>query len=340
MRKADHMKSLRQGALWGGFVGDALAMPVHWYYDRQAMHRDYGVITKYRGPVSPHPDSILWRSSYTPLNAKADILHGQAAYWGQRGVHYHQHLSPGDNTLNLQLVMLMLRSLKEQGGYDADDYLERYRTFMLTPGSHQDTYVEECHRHFFTHYARGRKLRACGSNDNHIGGLAAVPALMAVTSEPLEATLKNVRLHVSLTHTHPDVLRAADSLTRVLWHVLRGQELREGIEKHATEHFSARRARTWIKRGDDEILGSVFSTACYIQEAFPATLYLAWKYAHELPHALISNTQLGGDNCHRGVVLGGLLGASLGREAFPEKWLADLKLSPHLRQVSLPMACA
>ncbi len=37
-----------RGALWGVFVGDALAMPVRWYYDVAALQRDFGVIRHYR----------------------------------------------------------------------------------------------------------------------------------------------------------------------------------------------------------------------------------------------------------------------------------------------------
>ncbi|MDA3896444.1 MAG: ADP-ribosylglycohydrolase family protein [Desulfobacteraceae bacterium] len=57
-----------KGALYGMFIADALAMPVHWYYDREALIRDYGWVTGYLAPKNPHPDSILWRSSYSPRN--------------------------------------------------------------------------------------------------------------------------------------------------------------------------------------------------------------------------------------------------------------------------------
>ena len=70
--------SRKRGCLYGLFIGDALAMPVHWYYDRVALHRDYGQVTGYLAPRNPHPDSILWRSSYKPINRKGEILHEQA----------------------------------------------------------------------------------------------------------------------------------------------------------------------------------------------------------------------------------------------------------------------
>ncbi|MGA7216407.1 MAG: ADP-ribosylglycohydrolase family protein [Terrimicrobiaceae bacterium] len=121
------------GLAWGSFIGDALAMPVHWYYDRAALHRDYGVVREYVAPKSPHADSILGRSEYTPLNERGDILHDQAQYWGQRGIHYHQFLRAGENTLNLQLAKVLIDSLIARGGYDADDYLERYIQVRILP---------------------------------------------------------------------------------------------------------------------------------------------------------------------------------------------------------------
>jgi ADP-ribosylglycohydrolase len=140
-----------EGALWGLLLGDALAMPVHWYYDRDALRRDYGEVRDLLAPRNPHPGSILHRSHYAPANPDADILHDQARYWGRPGIHYHQHLEAGENTLNLQLVRVLLADLVEHGRYDADRYLERMIAFVRDPESHRDTYVEEWLRAFFEH---------------------------------------------------------------------------------------------------------------------------------------------------------------------------------------------
>ena len=48
-----------RGALWGMFVGDALAMPVHWYYDVAALQRDFGVVRDFQSPRDFHPSSIM-----------------------------------------------------------------------------------------------------------------------------------------------------------------------------------------------------------------------------------------------------------------------------------------
>jgi hypothetical protein len=105
------------GALYGLFIGDALAMPVHWYYNTKALRQDYGEVRDYLVPRNPHPDSILWRSFYKPINSSADILHDQARYWGKKGIHYHQFLEAGENTLNVQLAAELLDFLGSGKGY-------------------------------------------------------------------------------------------------------------------------------------------------------------------------------------------------------------------------------
>lgn len=189
----------RAGTVLGSMVADSLAMPVHWYYDRAKLHRDYGEIRDYLAPRNPHADSILWRSSYKALNEKGEILHDQAQYWGQRGIHYHQFLEAG-----------------------------------------------------------------------------------------------------------------------------------ETIAEHATEYFALKRSRNWSTLPDHEVVGNILSSACYIHDAFPASLHLAWKYAADFERGVVVNANLGGDSCHRGAVIGALLGAANGAHAIPDRFLSGLKNASHL----------
>jgi ADP-ribosylglycohydrolase len=324
----DHLR----GLAWGPFIGDALAMPVHWYYDRAALRRDYGLVRDYLPPHNPHSGSILWRSQYTPLNERGDILREQAQYWGQPGIHYHQFLRAGENTLNLQLAKVLLDSLIACGDYDADDYLRRYIEFMLMPGQHRDTYVEEYHRKFFTAYARGAAPRKCGGSDIHIGGLAHMGVLCAFFAADLPAARKAVREHIGLTHRSDEVLVAGDALARMLCAVAAGSDLREAIFQHGSDWCSPRKAEQWSREPDEIVVGHRISPACYIADAFPASLYLAWKYAADFEAGIIANTNVGGDNCHRGAVVGALLGAASGTERMPKRFLDGIHDSAGLRR--------
>ena len=307
----------------GALAADALSMPVHWYYDRAALHRDYGFVDRYMAPKSPHADSILWRSKYEPLNARGDILREQAQYWGRRGVHYHQFLAAGENTLNLQLALELTRFIKALGNYDMELWLECYIDFMLTPGRHRDTYLEECHRGFFTNLARGKKPQDCGVDDVHIGGLAQVPALIGMVGARHYLIIEIVETHVSLTHKNRDVIRAAGCLARIHRELANGVDLREAILSECSDYISKKKISKWQERSDEEVVGKILSPACYIQDAFPAALYLAWKYAGDFSAGIIANANLGGDNCHRGAVIGSLLGVASG---VPAKWREGLQV--------------
>ena len=319
------------GMVWGSFIGDALAMPVHWYYDRAALHRDYGTVRDYLPPRNPHPGSILWRSEYTALNARGEILHDQAEYWGRRDIHYHQFLRAGENTLNLQLAKVLMESLVARGSYEPDGYLQRYTEFMLTPGQHRDTYVEECHRKFFTAYARGAAPRKCAGSDIHIGGLAHVGILCAFLASDAKAARAAVREHITLTHRSDEVLAAGDALAQILCDTAAGGDLRTAIFQHGADWFSKRKAEQWSREPDEVVIGHRVSPACYIADAFPASLYLAWKYAGDFESGVIANANVGGDNCHRGAVVGALLGAAVGESGIPPRFIGELHGTGPLR---------
>jgi len=296
-------------AFLGSLVADAVAMPVHWYYDRRALARDYGTVRGYLAPKNPHPDSILWRSTYTPAGPGTDILREQAEYWGRRGIHYHQFLEPGENTLNQQLAIELYGLLRTDRDYDTERWIERYLRFMLQPGRHRDTYVEECHRDFFTNLGAGRKPINCGVADVHIGGLVPVPAIVAALGPRHHDLRRIVRSHVGLTHKDAEVLEAADTLTKILVRVTRGEDLRTAIVEQAARWVSAAKIREWDAHPDDVVVGRMLSPACYIHEAFPAALFLAWRHAGDFAAGVCANAQVGGDSCHRGAVVGSLLAA-------------------------------
>lgn len=324
MLESTRTRDRLRDAYCGALAGDAVSMPVHWYYDREALRSEYGNITSYLAPKNPHTGSILWRSQYEALNEKGEILHEQKMYWGQQGIHYHQFLRAGENTLNYQLARELVKLCETTGTYDADVWLERYIEFMRTPGSHRDTYIEECHRGFFTRYAQGKPPRKCGISDEHIGGLAHVPALCHILrNQNLDAMRSIVKAHVGLTHAHPNVIRAADSLTRILYRIHEGATVHEAIRNEAGDWFSGNKANHWLAQPDTYVIGQRFSPACYIAEAMPAALYLAWKYHDDFESGILANAMCGGDNCHRAAVLGSILAAANG---IPHRWWPMPKL--------------
>jgi ADP-ribosylglycohydrolase len=324
----DSIQSKSRGTIYGLCIGDALAMPVHWYYNRQALSKDYGQVTDYLAPRNPHPDSILWRSIYSAPNSKGEILHDQARYWGQKGIHYHQFLKAGENTLNVKICRLLIESINKSGTYDADDFLRRYIDFMTTAGNHRDTYIEECHRNFFANYARGLPPRKCGLKEKHIGGiLGMLPVALHYQDRPDRAREAGLA-HLALTHPGTKMETAGSLIIDILVKVLNGASLKAAILENIDAQNNPLLGYPflkWMKEPDDSVIGPRFSTACYVEDSVPAVIYLALKYHDEPERALVVNTNLGGDNAARGAVLGALLGAAHGVEGFPERWVRGLK---------------
>lgn len=321
----------QSGAILGMYVGDALAMPVHYYVHRHALAHDYGKVTDYLKPKNPHPDSTLWRSKYTPLNEKGEILHEQARYWGEIGIHFHQFLAAGENTLDLRLCTLLINSLIRNNGYNAGDYLRAYIDFMRTAGSHCDTFIGVHHQQFFHNYALGKRPQYCGSPQHTISGIIGMlPIIVYYANDP--ASARNAALeHLNLTHLGPTIETAAMFLLDVMLPVLNGEPLQPLLCRMAggrENPFLKQDLLNWRYKPDEIVVGDYIGTSDRVTEAVPAIAFLAIKYHDDTEACLIANTNLGGDNAGRGAVLGALMGAANGVSSFPERWIKGLLEPP------------
>jgi ADP-ribosyl-[dinitrogen reductase] hydrolase len=339
-----------RGSLWGMFVGDALAMPVHWYYDVAALQRDCGEVRDYRAPALHHPNSIMGRASTGQAGRGSQegdvvggvILKGKKALWSRPHTHYHHGLAAGDNTLNLLCARILIRNLTASGGHDPQAFLRDYIAFMTAPDSHRDTYAESYHRDFFANWARGVPPERCAGAEGHdtasIGGLVSLPPLILALRSDRDQARAALLAQLRLTHRSALLERHALELGELLLHLL--DDPAPSLRSLAVE--SAGRLGSpigdLVARAEDgrlsdlEVIGRVLSPACYIDQSYPAVLYLAARHAGDLEAALIANTNAGGDSCHRGAVLGAILGAALGCGAIPTRWIEGLRDREVLQQ--------
>lgn len=334
-------------ALKTSFVADALAMPVHWYYNPMDIFRDFrGGISGLEDAPARHPSSIMslhstrqggrsYRQNEQQKEIVGDvILKGRRQLWNQSKVHYHHGMKAGENTLNAHCARVVIRALHDNTGhYDQSRFLDAYIELMTAdPAQHPDTYAESYHRGFFSNLEAGKPSHQCGAvthDTASIGGLVTIAPI--VFSERLLGTsLEDVQdlcvAHLSLTHPDQHLAKVCRDYVALL------DELMFRQEEDAATIISA-----WSKRSvglqlseimekihsDNDVIGNLFSSACYISDSWPSVLYLAHKYAASMKAGLLSNTNLGGDNVHRGSILGVLLGLSLA-ETEPD-WFDQLK---------------
>ena len=344
MPSLTHADRIR-GALWGMFVGDALAMPVHWYYDVAALRRDFGTLRDYQAPRDFHPNSILslastgraGRGSQEGEVVGSVILKGKKSFWGRPNTHYHQGMRAGDNTLNLLCARVLIRAMNAAGRYEPADFLRDYVAFMTAPDSHNDTYAESYHRDFFANHVRGLPPERCAGAEGHdtasIGGLVSLPPviLAALREGDRKAVDAALLTQLRLTHRSQKLERYALALGEILVRLLSDPEAQVGSLAGAIAGRLGFPAADVVERverhqqSDLSVIGGLLSPACYIDQSFPAVLYLAARYPDDFEAALVANANVGGDNCHRGAILGAILGAALGFQAIPDRWIQGLQ---------------
>ena len=168
-----------------------------------------------------------------------------------------------------------------------------------------------------------------------------VPILLAYREKRGDSEALRLALdHMALTHPGPEMRQAGQVFGELFLAVLKGADLEAEIRKGISRCNSALWRfpyQDWLKIDDLKAIGPAgFSPAAYVDQALPAVIYLALKYAHDPEKALIANTNAGGDNAYRGAILGALLGAANGDAAWPQRWVDGLAALPVVEKFFAP----
>ena len=356
--KSLHIARARS-ALQSLFIGDALSMPVHWFYNPMDIQRAFpGGITQMEAAPDRHPSSIMSLHSTVAGGRKTKpnrehsngsvpeivgdiILRGKQQYWGIANQHYHRGMQAGDNTLNACCARVMIRCLiSSDGKYNKQQFLDDYVAFMTAEDpQHPDTYAESWHRGFFARRESGYPLDQCGAvthDTPSVGGLVTIVPLAIkllldtddnaqkntadkasggtvaqLTADTVERVCKTCREQLMLTHPDELLARVCDAMVVLfseLLHRNESDDVLQMLERASRCISGVDLKKLWQKApGDMHVVGGTYSTACYITDSWPSLLYLAGKYQHSAEAAMLANTNLGGENAHRGSVLGAIV---------------------------------
>eukprot|EP00550_Attheya_septentrionalis_P004876 CAMPEP_0198298028 /NCGR_PEP_ID=MMETSP1449-20131203/39346_1 /TAXON_ID=420275 /ORGANISM="Attheya septentrionalis, Strain CCMP2084" /LENGTH=410 /DNA_ID=CAMNT_0043999183 /DNA_START=17 /DNA_END=1246 /DNA_ORIENTATION=- len=335
-----------RGALWGFFSGDALAAPTHWYYGgAQQIQSDYGtLLSDYTKPSYQLSGSILNKSNlngggratnnancspvhgdnkHATTNIIGDVInHGKQDLWSpNQSIHYHATLKAGENTLEVQLARVLMKSIVATNGkFDPDHFRDAYIQFMTTSGSHNDTYASTCHRMFFANLIFHKlSPKDCPDNDKHnvdtMDGLVLPTIVALATAADMSATPQQIS---QASASCAAVTRKSDVLQQVagVWGQLVASSIRESNNNDNVNVVSTLQtvSKQLIGRLPRTSAGDEMS-ACYLEQSLPPFLDMVAKYLprhSQVWDALLANANVGGENVHRGSVLGAILGARAG----------------------------
>ncbi len=276
------------------FAADALALGVHWVYDTDQLAKRFGRVTEFRKPAE-----------------------GSYHFGKERGEFTHY----GDQ------MLVLLESLAVCGGFQPDDFAKRWRDLI----DDYRGYIDKATKATLENLARGQSPADAGSASSDLAGAARIVPLALRYSEDLGTLVAASKMQTQMTHNHPEVVESAEFFARVLGAVLHGQSPLDAIEAVAANASTGITLPAWVQHGRE--LATVDSVAaigrlgqtCHAAHAFPAVIQLIARHPDNLAGALVDNVMAGGDSAARGILVGAVLGASLGWEAIPEGWITGLK---------------
>lgn len=331
-----------QGAILGAFIGDALGLGPHWYYDLDELRSDYGE----------------WVDDYT------DPKPGR----------YHDGLKAGQLSQSGYILTMMIRSLNDCGGYDESDFCKRLDEELFpqldgTPISGPGQYTSQSIREVWRQRTiAGMDWHDTGSNADTTEAIErtlAIGVRYATRPTELAAAIAN---NTVLTQTDDTVVSMTVAFGAVLSLLVQGhpfdtnlsiklmQLVKSGeLPFHAVTSDNLQPPRPGTPdpprsgrfASPDALLtpsymaaaaidpdiriepawkvSLVYGMPCAIYHQLPAAYYLAARFHDDFEAAILHALNGGGQNQARAILTGSLVGAQVGLSQIPERFTRGLE---------------
>ena len=152
----------------------------------------------------------------------------------------------------------------------------------------------------------------------------------------------------AITHGHPSGYLTAGFLAEMVAHTIIGRSLSE-----ATEACKARLVR-WdghdetlemvnlaqkLAKSDEPVEGAIpmIGEGWVGEEALGIALYCALKFPDDFAAGVLASVNHSGDSDSTGAICGAILGAHLGIDAIPERWVEGVEDSEYIRELAAGM---
>ncbi len=276
------------------FAADALSMGVHWIYNTNVIDKKWGRVDNYIKPERP---------TYHPTKELGDFTHY------------------GDQT------MVLLQSVAENSGFSRNHFSQSWQDFFES----YDGYFDGATKETLDNFAAAKDIAEVGSGSNDLAGAARIAPLVYCYRHDADKLIESARSQTALTHNNQEVIDSAEFFARVTWKVIHGEVPVAALNQVLDDGFGREPYAKWVddglKSADKDTRQTLldFGQMCEIEAAFPSVIHLIARYEENLNQALIENAMAGGDSAGRGMVAGMVLGAHMGTEAIPPRWLTELK---------------
>ena len=322
------------GAIVGAFIGDALALGPHWYYNLEEQRADYGE----------------WIENYT----------------SPRQGRYHAGLNAGDQSQSGYILKLMIKSILENNGYDHSEFCKKLDSDLFTkidgtpesgPGKYTQQSMREAYKQRVTD---GKDWKYIVSFADNTEALERTLALSVIYAGNFDKLAHSIAQNTYLIQKDEILSTMGVAYGSVLSLLIQGQSLDENISKilmglakkgdlpfHAgmkegsigtskAGRFSSpeplmtpSNIASIAKDPSVQIepaskVSQMYGMPCAIYHVLPAAYYLASRYNNDFESAVLHAVNGGGQNQARAILTGALVGAQVGIDEIPARFIQGL----------------
>ena len=335
------------GAVMGAFIGDALGVGPHWYYDLAEMRRDYGD----------------WISGYTDPKPHR----------------YHAGLKAGQLSQPGIILTMLLRSVVEKGGYNEDDFCRRLDEELFSqldgnpmsgPGGYTSQSIREAWRR---RVKEGKSWKETGGHADTTEAAERALVLAARYAKAPAKVAQTVSSNCLLTQADEAIVTMTTAFCCVLALLVSGEKLDPALSDKLMDlvkdgslpfHAVTSGKLQPPKPGDpdppragrfsspDALLtpsymaeaafdpgikiepawkvSIVYGMPCAIYHQLPISYYLAARFHDDFERAVLYALNGGGQNQARCILTGALVGAQVGLSGIPQRFLDGLENAAEL----------
>ncbi len=331
---AENIHDRAVGAIMGTFIGDALGLGCHWYYDLRSLKEDYGP----------------WVSDYVTSKPDRTDAFGNIAKF-----RYELGLRAGDLSQTGQVTHLLLESVVEQGAYDQEDFTGRLDGLLekLDGKPFSGRYTDWAMRDVWKQRKSGMVWDEAGSRADTAEAAVRSTILAARYFGDPERLAQVGYENIRLTHAEPYVAGQSLSFALTVSLLIRNVPLGE-IRGCLADLAGNADIRTLVPSFDSltqaangamavasgvtidppSLICSLNGLNCTLGFMLPSVYYLIHRFPHDFEMAVLSAVNGGGNNMARAALAGALSGALVGLKGIPERFISGLKDHERLQDLA------
>lgn len=325
------------GAIMGAYIGDALGLGPHWFYDLDEQRRYYGD----------------WIDDYTEPQPNR----------------YHGGMKAGQQSQSGLILNMLIDSMLAHDGYDEADFCQRLDNDLFplldgTPNVGPGGFTSQSIREAWVLRTQQNKPwgDVAGFTDNTEAAERVLALAVRYAKKPnqLAATVSSNTL---LTQCDETINAMTVAYGAVLGMLVQGHALDEELSGklmqlvadqklpfHAMTLPGSKPSGAGTFASPDALLTAssiaraahedliqpawkvslVYGMPCAVYHQFPACYYLAARYANDFESAVLHAINGGGQNMARAMLTGALVGAQVGIQGIPQRFIDGLEQSSEL----------